>query len=298
MNNELNQFLHYLEIEKAFSPGTISAYRLDLSRGFLPFLTRRKKHDLKEVTKEDIKCFMDYLTTVRRNSVVTRARKLASIKSFFKYLIENDALEVNAAASVSSPRIPEKEPEYLTEEECIRLLNAVSRGSKKPVHNRDIAIVTLFLHNGLRVSELIKLGLSDVDLGNHQIKITRKGNKEQYLHLNEETAKALLNYLSNRPKTEGGKFFIENNGHYLSRRYTYGIIRRYLEMAGITKSKHGPHILRHTFCTRLHQKGIQPFTIKDLAGHRSLNTTMRYVKIECKEEIAAIDSLEFKSKVK
>jgi len=297
MKNELNGFLHYLEVEKGFSPGTISAYRLDISGSFLPFLFKKGKYTAKEITREDIKAYMDYLTVNRKNSVVTRARKLAAIKSFFKYMIENDILEANPAASVSSPKIPEKEPEYLTEDECIRFLETIGRESKEPVHYRDIAIATLFMHNGLRVSELINLETADVDLSNRQIKITRKGNKEQYLHLNEETVKALIEYSINRPKVESERFFIETSGHNLSRRYTYGIIRRYLEMAGIEKSKHGPHLLRHTFCTRLHQKGIEPFTIKDLAGHKSLNTTMRYIRIENKEEIDAIDRLEFGGKV-
>ncbi len=297
MKIELDGFLHYLEIEKGFSLGTISAYKLDLSGSFLPFLSHRKKYNVKKVTKEDIKAYMDYLTVDKKNSVVTRARKLAAIKSFFKYMVENEILETNPAAYISSPKIPEKEPEYLTEDECIRFLETIGKRSKEPVHYRDIAIATLFMHNGLRVSELINLEQNDVDLRNHQIKITRKGNKEQYLHLNEETTKALTDYLINRPKFESGIFFIETNGHNLSRRYTYGIIRRYLEMASIEKSKHGPHLLRHTFCTRLHQKGIEPFTIKDLAGHKSLNTTMRYIRIENREEIDAIDRLEFGNKV-
>ncbi|GAH88892.1 unnamed protein product, partial [marine sediment metagenome] len=78
------------------------------------------------------------------------------------------------------------------------------------------------------------------------------------------------------------------------RSYVYGIVRRYLKLAGIDKGKRGPHILRHTFCTRLHQKGVSPFTIKDLAGHKSLDTTMRYIKIENKEQAEAIDRLEFR----
>ena len=83
------------------------------------------------------------------------------------------------------------------------------------------------------------------------------------------------------------------NGKNLDRGYIYRIVRRYLALANISKGKHGPHLFRHTFCTRLHQKGVGPFTIKDLAGHKSLNTTMRYIKIENKEQAEAIDRLEF-----
>ena len=236
---------------------------------------------------------MDYVASGRGNSNATRARKLAAIKSFFNYLVENEELEVNPAASIRSPKIPEKEPEYLTEEECIRFLETIARKAKPRVRERDMAIAVLFLHTGLRVSELRNLKMANVDLDRDQIKITRKGNKEQYLHLNREAAGALVNYLANRPQAENGRFFVGTNGNNLDRRYIYDVVRRYMKLAGIDKGKRGPHVLRHTFCTRLHQKGVGPFTIKDLAGHKSLNTTMRYIKIENKEQAEAIDRLEF-----
>jgi site-specific recombinase XerD len=293
MRNELNRFLCYLQTERGFSQGTIEAYQLDIGRGLIPFLRQRGKFGTGEVTKADIRAYLDYQATGRGNSSATRARKLAAIKSFFNYLVENEGLEVNPAASIRSPKIPEKEPVYLTDEESIHLLRTIAREARPQVRERDIAIVVLFLHTGLRVSELVKLELVNVDLGRGQIKITRKGNKEQYLHLNSETVHMLARYLAARPEAPNGRFFVGNNGGNPDRRYVYGIVRRYLNLAGINKGKRGPHILRHTFCTRLHQKGVGPFTIKDLAGHKSLNTTMRYIKIENKEQAEAIDRLEF-----
>jgi len=293
MRNKLNKFLGYLHIEKGFSQGTIEAYQLDIERGLIPFLRQQGKSEIEEVTKDDIRAYLDYVATNKGNSNVTRARKLAAIKSFFKYLVENERLEVNPAALIRSPKIPEKEPVYLTDEESIRLLRTIAREAKPRVRERDMAIVILFLHTGLRVSELTNLKLVNVDLERNQIKITRKGNKEQYLHLNGETVSALTRYLAKRPEARNGRFFVGNNGGNLDRTYVYGIVRRYLKLAGINKGKQGPHLLRHTFCTRLHQKGVGPFTIKDLAGHKSLNTTMRYIKIENKEQAEAVDRLEF-----
>ncbi len=293
MKSKLNRFLRYLQIEKGFSEGTIEAYQLDIERGLIPFLHQRGKSEIEEVTKDDIRAYLDYVATSRGNSNVTRARKLAAIKSFFNYLVENEGIEANPAASIRSPRIPEKEPEYLTEEECIHLLETIARKAKPRVRERDMAIAVLFLHTGLRVSELTKLELVNVDLKRSQIKITRKGNKEQYLHLNGETAGALVKYLAKRSQAQNGRFFVGTNGSNLDRGYVYDIVRRYIKLAGIDKGKRGPHILRHTFCTRLHQKGVGPFTIKTLAGHKSLNTTMRYIKIENKEQAEAIDRLEF-----
>ena len=294
MKSKLNKFLRYLQIEKGFSPGTIEAYQLDIERGLIPFLHQQGKSEIAEVTKADIRGYLDYVATARGNSNVTRARKLAAIKLFFNYLVENEGIEANPAASIRSPRIPEKEPAYLTEEECIRLLRTITQRGRPRVQKRDMAMVILLLHTGLRASELTSLKLTNVDLVRGQIKITRKGNKEQYLHLNGETVNMLARYLANRPEAENGRFFVGTNGGNLDRTYLYNIVRRYLRLAGINKGKHGPHLFRHTFCTRLHQKGVGPFTIKDLAGHRSLNTTMRYIRIENKEQAEAIDLLEFR----
>jgi len=291
--SKLNEFLRYLQNEKGYSHGTIEVYGLDIEKELIPFLQQRGKFGVGEVTKVDIRAYLDYLVTGRGNSSATRARKLAAIKSFFNYLVETEELEVNPAASIRSPRIPEKEPVYLSDEESIHLLTTIAREARPQVRERDLAMVVLFLHTGLRVSELTKLELLNVDLDRGQIKITRKGNKEQYLHLNGETARALVNYLASRPEALNGRFFVGNNGGNLDRTHVYGIVRRYLELAGIDKGKRGPHILRHTFCTRLHQKGVGPFTIKDLAGHKSLNTTMRYIRIENKEQAEALDKLEF-----
>ena len=293
MQKELNKFLHYLEVEKGYSQGTIEAYQLDIERGLIPFLHQRGKFRVGEVTKDDIRVYLDYLALEKGNSGVTRARKLAAIKSFFNYVVENEGLEANPAASIKSPKIPEKEPVYLTDDECIRLLETMAHEAKPQVRERDMAIAVLLLHTGLRVSELTNLKLSNVDFERSQIKITRKGAKEQYLHLNGEAVSVLVNYLHNRPQAQNGRFFVGTKGGNLSRTYVYEVVRRYLKLAGINKDKQGPHLLRHTFCTRLYQKGASLFVIKELAGHKSLNTTMRYVRIENKEQSEALDRLEF-----
>jgi site-specific recombinase XerD len=248
---------------------------------------------VEEVTKDDIRAYLDYLAAERANSGVTRARKLAAIKSFFSYLVENEELEANPAASIKSPRIPETEPVYLNEEECLCLLETIAQKASPQVRERDIAIVILFLHTGLRVSELTNLKLADTNLERGQIKVTRKRDKEQYLHLNGEAVKALVSYLHSRPQAQNGRFFVGTKGQNLGRSYVYEMVRRYLKLAGVNKGKQGPHLLRHTFCTRLHQKGTSPFVIKELAGHKSLNTTMKYIRIENKEQSEALDRLEF-----
>jgi integrase/recombinase XerC len=164
MKSELNRFLRYLQIEKGASVGTVEGYQLDIERGLLPFLHERGKSRVREITKADIRDYLDYAATSRGNSNITRARKLAAIKSFFNYLVDNGVLEVNPAASVKSPKIPEKEPVYLNDGELTRLLTAIVRKAKPRVRERDMAIVLLFLHGGMRVSELTKLELANVEL--------------------------------------------------------------------------------------------------------------------------------------
>ena len=112
MKSKLNKFLRYLQIEKGFSQGTIEAYQLDIEKGLIPFLHQRGKSDTAKVTKDDIRAYLDYLVVDRGNASVTRARKLAAIKSLFNYLVETEALKANPASSIKSPRIPEMQPEY------------------------------------------------------------------------------------------------------------------------------------------------------------------------------------------
>lgn len=293
MEKRLDRFLHYLRVEKGFPETTTQAYRLDIGKGLIPFLKQRGKSSIKRVAKDDIRAYLSHLATTKGNCSATRARKLAAVKSFFNYLVANEGLKANPAAQVPSPKIPDREPAYLTDEESIRLLRTIAREARPPLRERDTAMVVLFLHSGLRASELTNLELVNVDLESRQMKITRKGNKEQYLHLNRETTAALANYLAERPPAGNGRFFVGNDGGHLDRRYVYDLVRRYLKLAGIEKDKQGPHILRHTFCTRLHQKGVALFTIKELAGHKQIGTTMRYVRIENKEQAEAVDRLEF-----
>lgn len=293
MQEQVTRFVRYLEMERGLSRSTIKLYRRDLEGELLPFLRRRGKPRVEEVTRDDIRMYLDYLAAEKQNSAATRARKLATVKSFFNYLVENEGLKANPAASIRSPKMPRREPEYLSDGECARLLDAVASNARPEVKERNTAVILLFLHLGVRVSELVNLRMGDVDLEAGRIKVSRKGNKEQYLPLNSEALRSLRNYTAKRLQPRDGRFFVDSRGQALSRTSVYNMVRRYLHLAGISKGKQGPHLLRHTFCMRLHQKGVNPFVIKELAGHRSLDTTMRYIRIEDKERVQALKGLEF-----
>lgn len=290
MERELDGFLRNLQAE-GYSPGTISAYRSDLAGALFTFLRQLNIYDLASVATDDIRNYSYFLTLNKRNSNFTRKRKLASIKSFFKYLVETKVLDINPVAVIKSPKLPDKKPAYLTETECRRLLQVVAGKVNGKYKERDLAMIILFLHTGMRVSELINLKLRDIDFESRLAKVTRKGDKEQRINLNNEAVYAIRKYLSTM-QSPNGFLFVTSNGQKLNRSSIYRTVKRYLLASGITKHKWGPHVLRHTFCTRLHQKGVDPLVLKKLAGHRSLNTTMIYVSIEDKEQADAVDRLE------
>lgn len=292
MKNLTDGFFTTLKVERGYSAGTIEAYRLDLERGLLPFLYGRDVRELKDVTSDDIRSYLDYLANTRGNSSAARARKLAAIKSFFNYLVEAGELPVNPAAAIKSPKITEREPNYLSDEECRKLLYTVSKTAMGRFKSRDFAIIVLLLHAGIRVSELTSLKMEDVSLENGRIKIMRKGGKEQYVFLNQETINVMTSYVASR-KSGAEKFFYGPKGRDIGRTSIYRLVGKYLALSSIRKNKRGPHLLRHTFCTRLHQKGVDPLVIRDMAGHKSITTTMRYIKIENIEQIAAVKKLEF-----
>ena len=292
LKNKINSFINYLNVERGYSPRTVDEYRLDLESSLGPFLGKLGVLNVKHVTKDGVQRYLDYLAKERGNCAATRARKLASAKAYFNYLVETGVLKENPALSIRSPKIENKQPDYLTDLEINRLLDAVKHRAKPEILQRDLAMIIILLHTGLRVSELTGLKLVDIDLGTKQLKILRKGRKEQYVPLNSEAVRVLGKYLSQREQQcQTDRCFVDLKGNSLSRVSIYNIVRRYFNLAGINKDKKGPHVLRHTFCTRLHRKGVDPFIIKELAGHKNLSTTMRYVSIEDKQQAHAVEKL-------
>jgi len=293
LKNEISSFINYLNVEKGYSPRTVDEYRLDVESSLVPFLGKLGVLNAKRVTKSIIQRYLDYLAKERGNCSATRARKLASVKAYFNYLVETGVLKENPARSISSPKIENKQPDYLTDLEINRLLDldTVKHRAKPEMIQRDMAMIIILLHTGLRVSELTGLKLVDIDVGTKQLKVLRKGRKEQYVPLNSEAVKVLEVYLSQREQCQTDRCFVDLKGNSLSRVSIYNIIRRYFNLADIKKDKKGPHVLRHTFCTRLHRKGVDPFIIKELAGHKNLSTTMRYVSIEDKQHAHAVEKL-------
>ena len=290
MNNHIAQFLHYLTVERAFSPRTISAYQHDLGK-FVEFLLSENKTDITHITKEDVRHFLSQ--RAKTNGAVTRARKLSSIKSFFKYLGREGIIAANPVSDIEAPKLPEKEPSYLTEIEYRNLISAVKFKATPYYLSRDLAIVILLLGTGIRLSELVGLTTDRVNInGNDKsIKVKGKGNKERIIPLTSEVAGILEQYLKQRPEVASDNLFISRLGGELHARSVYGLVKKYLKAANNKKSKVAVHTLRHTFGASLLNSGANLVVIQELLGHKKLETTRRYLHINNIDLRNAVDKL-------
>ena len=277
MNNLISQFLHYIERERHFSERTASAYRHDLNK-FAVFLESIEKTEVAAVTKADVRTFLSLCSNTC--GAYAYARKLSSIKSFFKYLGREEIIEKNPVSDIEAPKLPEKEPSYLTESEYQNLIATVRFRATPYYLSRDLAIVILLLGTGIRLSELVGLTLDRINLesNDRNIKVCGKGNKERTIPLTSEVTSVLRQYLKQRPEVESNHLFISRLGDELHARSVYGLIKKYLKAASINK-KVAVHALRHTFGASMLRSGANLVVIQALLGHKKLETTRRYLHI-------------------
>lgn len=293
MQNHITQFLNYLNTERGFSPRTTAAYKHDLSK-FSDFMYSINKMEISEITRGDIGSFVSSLSD--RNAEVTKARKLSTVKSFFNYLEQVGVLMRNPATHIIAPKIPQREAAYLNSEEYQRLMQTVRNVATPYFWQRDLAIVTIFLHTGIRLSELVSLTLDSFDLSERTIVIQGKGNKERTIPLNDEVALVIEKYLTKRPSVSGNSLFVSKLGTPLSGRSVYHLIKHYLKKANINKIKLGVHSLRHSFGASLLSKGVNLVIIQELLGHTKLETTRRYLHINNSDLRKAVDFLVLEKK--
>jgi len=269
LDQALTDFLTSLRARNT-SVLTAQAYATDI-RQFILWLQETTVLDLQvgTVSKTDIIEYLSYLADLGRSGI-TRARKLASIRELFKYLVSLELIPTSPASSVAMPKKERRTQTYLRPEEFARLL---STAGSNP---RDFAILQLFLQTGIRVSELVHLTLTDVDLINKVIKVSGKGSKERTIPLEKKAILALKNYLSVRPQSLDQAFFLNYTGIGLSRRGAEKIIEKYRKLSGITK-RFSCHSLRHTFGSYKAEQGVSPFQLKEWMGHSSISVTQLYV---------------------
>src|SRR5882762_6942380 len=257
-----------------YSERTIRAYSDDLTQ-FLSWLQScRTDWDIPtRFTRIDLVEFMNHQASLKTTGV-TRNRKLSSLRKFFSFLKENNIIVGNPAETVKGPRKGEKEPVVLQKTEYQSLLYAAS------VNTRDYAIIQVFLQEGLRISELANLRLSNVDLDNRVMQVQQgKGKKDRTIYLEQQSLDALKKYLAEREDVPYyDHFFLAKNGTSLNVRSIRYMIEKYMKKAGI-KKRATVHTLRHTFGTHKVANGMDLPNLQKIMGHRKLETTYRYVHL-------------------
>ncbi len=295
LQENLEKYLSHIQNQRGYSPRTIAAYRHDLQK-FIDFLGVQNITEIHLVTKESIKEFISHLFSIgfsRPNSAVSRSRKLSSIKSFFKYLSREELIEKNPAIDLDAPKIPYREASYLSEEEYLKLIRTIRSVSTPYYLYRDLAIVTMFLGTGMRLSELVGLKVNDVNLTNQTVKVVGKGNKERTIPLNESVVKSLEQYLKSRPEIGSQSLYLSRKGNMMCSGSVYHLIKRYISKSGVSREKVGVHSLRHTFGASLLNNGINLVVIQELLGHTKLETTRRYLHINGDDMRKAVEQISF-----
>lgn len=297
MIREISSFLAYISTERGLSSKTITAYGYDLAK-FNEFADREfgKGWGIGDIDQYTIKAYMQFLADkgyAKGNSAISRCRKLATIKSFFKYLISENKVRSDPASQVKMPKIQKKEPSYLTEQEYKRLLRTVKKAATKYFKARDTAIITILLGMGLRLSELIELNTSDINFDDGTINVTRKGNHERILPVSDNVMIAIKRYLKERKDIlPSSPLFLSKRNKRINSGSVWHLVRKYLKQAQIEKDKLSPHTLRHTFATTLLKQGENILTIKELLSHRNLRTTERYLHIHDDDLKAAVSKID------
>ncbi|MDK2822122.1 MAG: hypothetical protein PWQ67_1374 [Clostridia bacterium] len=274
----IDDFLEYLSIEKGYSPHTLVAYRKDLQQ-FYGFFAEQKK--LVEITNLDIRKYLAYLQAngLTRSTI---ARKLTTIRSFFKFLKKSKYLNNNPAKSVSSPKKSKKIPVVLNQREITSFLEETFIETD-PLTIRDKAIFELFYSSGLRVSELVSLNINDLYPEYQCVKVMGKGSKERIVPLGSKAIKALETYLSSsRSLLDKGNsqnvLFLNHQGKRLTTRGIRYIVDKYVKKAALSL-KVSPHVFRHTFATHLLDNGADLRVVQELLGHVNLSTTQIYTHV-------------------
>jgi integrase/recombinase XerC len=279
LDKYIEQFTNSLKAEQDVSPHTLKAYTEDLKE-FLSFTDKKPQ----EIDNLDIRSFLASLhhRRLKKSSV---ARKLATIRSFFKYLHREGYVKKNPAKLVSSPKIPKVLPKFLTIDEAFSLMDAPQVRNESPSDTfkatRDKAILELLYSSGLRVSELTSLDISDLDVKESLIRVKGKGKKERITPVGSKALDAIKNYLPERIslKKKSRAFFLNNRGGRLTERSIRRILLEYSRMINL-KSHLSPHTLRHTFATHLLHGGVDLRSIQELLGHSSLSTTQKYTHVD------------------
>ena len=279
MENWVGHFGEWLRHEKRASSHTVSNYLRDLGQ-FQIFLAQRHPECIQQgflsPKKIEVLHIRNYLVeALKACKAVSVARKLASLRSFFRFLMRQGFLETNPAKEIRGPKLPRKLPQFLSVDEVFRLLEAPDRTQWRGC--RDGAILEVLYSSGLRVSELIHLDREHINLKEGWVRVVGKGNKERLVPLGQKAVSALKMWLSDQRRL-GEEVFVNERGRRLTVRTIERVVQKYVIQCGIMKTV-TPHTLRHSFATHLLEGGADLRGIQELLGHSSLSTTQKYTHV-------------------
>ncbi len=299
----LNAFLDYSATLNK-SPNSIKEYNYDLAI-FLKFIKIQfhltDEQDLKKISIKDISidtikkikdtdiyAFSSFLLSKFNSKSATRARKISTIRIFFKYLNLKAPYEFrlsnNPAQYIETPKKDRRIPRHLSLDDSKKLLDTASNEDSRN-HERDFTIITLFLNCGLRLSELVSINIKDIDFNEYTLNVIGKGNKERVIYLNEACMKAISEYLSVRPKNvkkqeDKDALFLSERNERIGRRTVQYVVKKELAKAGLDTTKYSTHKLRHTAATLMYQYAeVDIRTLQQLLGHESISTTEIYTHV-------------------
>jgi integrase/recombinase XerD len=279
MNQRVDQFLHYLTVEKGLSNNTLEAYSHGLNR-FLVHLREKGIREWTQVTKFDVKAFLLSLKS-RGLSVKSVLRNLSAIRTFFRFMVQEGILEANPVEELQSPKVAKTLPQILSLKEVELLLEQPNL--ETPLGIRDRAMLELLYATGMRVSELIGLPMNQINLEGGYVLLYGKGSKERIVPLGSEAMEWVTRYLKSvRGKLSKGResasLFVNRSGKGMSRQYFWQALKAYGRKAGIRK-RITPHLLRHSFASHLLERGADLRSVQMMLGHVDISTTQIYTHV-------------------
>ena len=276
LEQQILKFTAYLQTERDVSPHTLAAYRSDLSQ-MLSFALREKGES---VSAQDVDHLLlrRYLAGLSKDTKKSSiGRKLAAIRSFFRFLLRRGMIAKNPAELIATPKKEQRLPFHLDIDQATSLMEAPNDDQKYAL--RDRAVLELLYSSGLRVSELTGLNIGELDLATGMVRVTGKGGKERIVPVGSRALAALQEYLDQRGGgTDSGAFFLNTRGGRINRRSVARIVDAHVMRIAAFK-RISPHILRHTFATHMLEGGADLRAIQELLGHASLSTTQKYTHV-------------------
>jgi integrase/recombinase XerD len=290
MRAQVDDFLHHIAIEKGYSRHTVAAYRNDL-RQFTDHLRKRGIKSWQALGRSDV---LGYILDLkdREYAKSTIARKVASVKSFFHFLLTDGIVTDDPTATVDSPPIGRHLPRPLSVDEVGRLLAEPAK-STTPRALRDSALLELMYATGMRASEIIQLDVDAIDLGDGTVRCMGKGSKERILPLYRRAEHALAAYLddarSHLARDDGERaLFLNHRGGALTRQGLWLIVKEYAKAAGI-EAVTTPHVLRHSYATHMLDGGAGLREVQQLLGHANISSTQIYTKVSTRRQRKVYD---------